>query len=152
MSNAMCDGHTASVMRRPERDYLREKGRRTRRQRRAIGKLPDAGEHHRGGVRQVVTGGCGSNQFVKEWREEKREEQNRSRHGRLCILGLVELNLERTSVRVATPVLRGRFLRVVSAGKEIQAGNLFQLAVIARRRPHERQQKNQNCFHEPHTQ
>ena len=50
----MCDGHTASVMRRPERDYLREKGRRTRRQRRAIGKLPDAGEHHRGGVRQSM--------------------------------------------------------------------------------------------------
>ena len=48
--------------------------------------------------------------------------------------------------------LRGRFLSVVSAGKEREAGNLFQLAVIARRRPQERQQQNQNCFHEPHRQ
>ncbi len=36
----MCDGHTASVMKGPERDYLREKGRRTRRECRAKGKLP----------------------------------------------------------------------------------------------------------------
>ena len=148
----MRDRHTASVMRRPKGDYLREKGRSTRRERRAIGELPDAGQHHRSGVRQNVTRGCGSSQFVKEWREEKREEQNRSRHGRLCILRLVELNLERATVRVTALVLRGCVLCVVGAGEEGQAGNLFQLAVIARRRPHERQQENQNCFHEPHTQ
>ena len=116
-----------------------------------MGELPDAGEHHRSGVRREVTRGCRSRQPVKKRREKKCEEKNRSRHERLRVLRLVELNFERTSVRVATPVLRGGFLGVVSAGKEREAGNLFQLAVIARRRPDERQQENQNCFHELHT-
>ena len=85
----MCDGHTASVMRRPERDYLREKGRRTRRQRRAIGKLPDAGKLHRSGIRQDMTAALGSRKFIKQGVEEKREKKSRGRQRCLRFFDLV---------------------------------------------------------------
>ena len=147
----MCDRHTASLRRRPERDYLREKGRSARRERRAIGELPDTGKNRRSGVGQEMAHGRGSNRFVKQRAEEKSKEEGWRRNGRLSVLRLVELDLERASVRVAPPVLRGRFLRVVSAGEEREAGDLFELAVIACRRPDEREQENQNCFREPHT-
>jgi len=118
-----------------------------------MGELPDAEKPGGSGVRQDMTDDRRTGEFVKQRRVEKGGENGGGRRGGQGVLALVELVLEgRAAIRLAVLILMWRGVLVVPTRQEFQARKLFQLAVIARRRPEKGQQDNQDCFHEPHRQ
>lgn len=118
-----------------------------------MGELPETWKLGRSGLRQDAADDGRSSGFVKQRRVEQGGENSGSRRTGQGVLGLVEQVLERrAAVRVALFILMVRGILVVAAREEREAGKLFQLAMIARRRPQEGEQENRDGFQEPHTQ
>src|SRR5262245_716436 len=107
---------------RPQRDYLREQGRCTRRKRRALEELPDTRERSR--VRRDNMYDPGGQRLVQWGMQKVGGEQGRLAHQRLSVFRLVELILEpRAGVGLAVIVLMRRRIFMLTTRQESQARN-----------------------------
>jgi hypothetical protein len=147
---AMCE-HTATVRELSTKGRSRNERRSARRERRALGELPEPGKLRRGEIKDDALENSRPGCFQHGGCQEGGRNQRWHGHHLPGVLDFVKAGFHRgATVSITAILLMCRRGGVVSTGEEHKAGQFFQTAMTCDQRPEGHQRQRQQCSERLH--